>query len=122
MIGGCLSLRGAGQHGAPPGGSAPYASTVPRTGRLPVRMSRSRFRAGQSGSQPRLLTVAGQRRICTGFPPYGCDDDPATLPGRSATPEGRSVHVFERGIGRPPGCGSSGREGPTTASGPVHMA
>ncbi|GHI08102.1 hypothetical protein Scel_64230 [Streptomyces cellostaticus] len=23
----------------------------------------------------RRLTVAGQRRNCTGFPPYGCDDD-----------------------------------------------
>ena len=31
MIGGCLSLRGAGQPRAP-GGSAPYASTVPVTG------------------------------------------------------------------------------------------
>ena len=75
MIGGCPSPCGEpGSTGGPPGGSAPCTSTVPRTGRLPVRASRSRTVWGSPAHRSgRRFTVAGQRRNCTGFPPYGCD-------------------------------------------------
>ncbi len=52
-------------------------------------MSRSRsVGAFRLATVLRRLTVAGQRRICTGFPPNGCDDDRATLPARPGTDRG----------------------------------
>src|SRR5690606_17600272 len=67
----CDAGAGAGGRGDP-GGSAPYTSTVPCSGGLPGTRAGhgpcGAFRLTVLGGR---ITVAGQRRNCTGFPPYG---------------------------------------------------
>ncbi|GAB1335373.1 hypothetical protein ACE1SV_19630 [Streptomyces sp. E-15] len=73
----------------------------------PTHGSRSTSRPGRSGSpfsavhgpgQPLFGRYAeepgkGRRRNCTGFPPYGCADDPATLPAAPRAPWGGRGHT-----------------------------
>ncbi|GGR30702.1 hypothetical protein GCM10010251_53420 [Streptomyces aurantiogriseus] len=91
MIGGCLSLSGSRAARDIPAARL----RKPRRCRATARAAGAREPVTVPSGAVRLadpegrFTVAGQRRICTGFPPYGCDDDPATLLARTKRPEGR---------------------------------
>src|SRR5690606_31097842 len=88
-MGGCHYQRGVGQHGTPRRlGSVYLDGAVLR--RTAGHVSRSRSVRGIPARRPLgRLTAAGQRRIRTGFPPYGCDDDAATLPAPRTGDRGR---------------------------------
>ncbi|GHF81131.1 hypothetical protein GCM10018787_32270 [Streptomyces thermodiastaticus] len=93
-IGGCLPLRGAGQQGTSPAARL----RIPRRcraaaacrAREPVTPASGAFRLTALHGR---LTVAGQRRISTGFPPNRRDDDRATVP--APWPGARSVSAAD---------------------------
>ncbi len=76
--------------GASPGGTGHRHTQAPGSGSVYLDgaghrgsdgASRSRHGQGIPASATAAVTAAGQRRIRTGFPLNGHDDDPLTLPG-----------------------------------------
>lgn len=52
-------------------------------------------------------TAAGQRRISTGFPLYGREDDSPTLPARTRSGRAAGIHTATYVTGAPPGTTSA---------------
>ncbi|GGL67489.1 hypothetical protein GCM10010129_08560 [Streptomyces fumigatiscleroticus] len=83
-----VMIGGASPCGEPGGTGRPRAARlrVPRRCRAPAE---SRAREPVTIPSEFGDLAKGRRRNCTGFPPYGCDDDLVTLPVRRGEPERR---------------------------------